>query len=48
MIRHHLLIRQCDDYVGLGSQYYRVAVKGPQDNVLLVKTLKQVLGRESG
>lgn len=47
MIRRHILIRQCDDYVGLGPHYYRVAVKGPQDNVLLVKTLKQVLGRES-
>lgn len=46
LINHHLLIRQCDDYKGLGSQYYRVAVKGPQDNVLLVNTLKQVFGRE--
>lgn len=46
LIRHRILIRQCDDYAGLGRQYYRVAVKGPQDNILLVKTLKQVLGRE--
>lgn len=47
LINHHILIRQCDDYVGLGPQFYRIAVKGPQDNVLLVNTLKQILGREA-
>ncbi|MBB1069518.1 aminotransferase class I/II-fold pyridoxal phosphate-dependent enzyme [Limosilactobacillus sp. RRLNB_1_1] len=45
LIRQRILIRQCDDYEGLGAQYYRVAVKGPQDNVMLVNTLKKVLGR---
>ena len=40
------MIRQCDDYVGLGPDYYRIAVKGPQDNVLLVNTLKEILGSE--
>nr|WP_220477074.1 aminotransferase class I/II-fold pyridoxal phosphate-dependent enzyme [Limosilactobacillus rudii] len=43
LIKQHILIRQCDDYEGLGPQYYRIAVKGPQDNVLLVNTLKKVL-----
>ncbi len=46
MLQRRILIRQCDDYVGLGPQYYRVAVKGPQDNVLMVNALKQVVGRE--
>lgn len=46
LIRQRILIRQCDDYEGLGAQYYRVAVKGPQDNVLLVNTLKKILGRD--
>lgn len=40
---NQVMIRQCDDYVGLGANYYRVAVKGPKENAFLVNTLKAVL-----
>ena len=46
LLQRRIMIRQCDDYVGLGPDYYRIAVKGPQDNVLLVNTLKEILGSE--
>lgn len=44
LIQKKIIIRQCDDYPGLGSNYYRVAVKSASDNALLVKALKEVLG----
>lgn len=43
---YHIMIRQCDDYVGLGPNYYRVAVKGPKDNALLVNALKATVGSD--
>ena len=46
LLKKHIMIRQCDDYVGLGPDYYRIAVKGPQDNVTLVNALKEILGSE--
>lgn len=46
LLKRRILIRQCDDYEGLGPNYYRIAVKGPQDNVFLVNTLKEILGSD--
>ncbi|MEA1924152.1 MAG: threonine-phosphate decarboxylase CobD [Pseudomonadota bacterium] len=36
-----ILIRLCGDYVGLGQNYLRFAVKGGEDNRRLIKTLQR-------
>lgn len=46
LIQKKIIIRQCDDYVGLGSNYYRVAVRSTPENQVLVKALKEVLGSD--
>lgn len=46
LLQKKVIIRQCDDYVGLGRNYYRVAVRSAPDNALLVKALKEVLGSD--
>lgn len=41
-----IMIRQCDDYVGLGPNYYRVAVKLPKENKLLITGLTKLLAKK--
>ena len=43
LLEHGVLIRSCANYVGLGSDYYRVAVRLRQENEGLIKALKEVL-----
>lgn len=43
LIRQHILIRDCRDYQGLKSGYYRIAVKCHEENIALIKALKKVL-----
>lgn len=43
LMKKGILIRQCDDYVGLGPEFYRVAVRSSKENVILVKAIQQVL-----
>jgi threonine-phosphate decarboxylase len=44
MATHNILIRDCSNYPGLSSQYIRVAVKRPEQNIRLVETLEKVIG----
>lgn len=44
MASHHILIRDCSNYPGLSSEYIRVAVKRPEENIILIHTLKKVIG----
>ncbi|MBC8014668.1 MAG: threonine-phosphate decarboxylase [Sporomusaceae bacterium] len=44
MVRHHILIRSCSNYPGLSSEYIRIAVKRPEQNSILIDTLKKVIG----
>ena len=39
-----ILIRNCDNYNGLGPGWFRIAVKGHEDNEVLVAALQEVLG----
>ena len=39
-----ILIRNCDNYDGLGPGWFRIAVKGHEDNEVLVAALQEVLG----
>ncbi|QLL69166.1 threonine-phosphate decarboxylase CobD [Lactobacillus sp. 3B(2020)] len=43
LLKHRIMIRQCDDYEGLDKTYYRVAVKSEANNQILVNALGQVL-----
>lgn len=36
-------LRQCDDYVGLGPDYYRFCIHTPDKNIQLIETLKEIL-----
>lgn len=41
-----ILIRDCSNYEGLEKGYYRVAVKGREENRLLIRALEQVCRQE--
>lgn len=41
-----ILIRNCDNYEGLGPGWFRVAVKLHHENEELIRTLEEVLGKE--
>ena len=38
-----VLIRRCDDYAGLGPGWYRVAVRGEDENQRLLQAIRQVI-----
>ena len=39
-----ILVRGCEPFRGLGSGFFRVAVRGVEDNGRLVEVLRSVLG----
>ena len=39
-----IMIRNCSNYVNLGTDYYRVAVRGHKENQKLVEALYKALG----
>ncbi|MBQ6088658.1 MAG: aminotransferase class I/II-fold pyridoxal phosphate-dependent enzyme [Firmicutes bacterium] len=41
-----ILIRDCSNYTGLGSGWYRIAVRLHEENEELLRTMKEVLGKE--
>lgn len=43
MERHGIMIRNCSNYVNLGRDYFRVAVKGHEENERLLAALKEAL-----
>ncbi len=43
LIRHRILIRPADNFLGLDEQWFRLAVKTEQHNSLLCSTLEQIL-----
>ena len=43
LLAHGVLIRSCANYVGLGSDYYRVAVRPHRENEGLIGAMKEVL-----
>lgn len=40
----NILIRDCSNYPGLSSEYVRIAVKRPEQNTILLDTLRNILG----
>lgn len=43
LLKKGILIRSCDNYDGLDSSYYRIAVKGKSDNEQLVKMIREII-----
>ena len=43
LIRKKILIRDCSDYPGLTDGYYRVAVKLPEENRVLLEAIAEIL-----
>lgn len=43
LLKENILIRDCSNYVGLDTHYFRVGIKKHQDNLILVDTLKKIL-----
>ncbi|KMT22287.1 threonine-phosphate decarboxylase CobD [Clostridium cylindrosporum] len=43
LLKHGVLIRSCDNYIGLKVGYYRVAVRTRDENIKLIQALKEVL-----
>ena len=43
MAKEGILIRDCSTFVGLDDSYFRVTVRSPKENLVLVKTLKKAL-----
>ncbi len=43
MLERGILIRKCSNFSGLGSSYYRIAVRTHEDNEELVSTLREVI-----
>lgn len=41
--RYDILIRDASNFIGLNKGYFRVAIKGHEDNKALIKALKEVL-----
>ena len=41
--KHNMIVRNCDSYMGLNSQWVRVAIKDHDNNVRLVETLTDIL-----
>lgn len=41
MLRHHILIRDCCNYVGLKKGYYRIAIKKKEENDKLLSVLQE-------
>lgn len=44
LLRRHILVRDCSNFHGLDSRYFRVAVKKREENMKLLEALREVLG----
>lgn len=48
LLRHNIIIRTCEDFKGLDTRYFRIAVKRERENALLVRALKNILEKQTG
>lgn len=46
LLNKSILIRSCSNYIGLGDEYYRVAVKDQKKNIVLINAIKEVLDND--
>ncbi len=43
LVKHDCFIRNCDNYPGLDSSYFRIAVRKPDENTRFIETLESLL-----
>lgn len=43
LAEHHILIRDCSNYLGLGKQFFRIAVRNESENRLFIDALSDIL-----
>ncbi len=46
LLERRILIRKCEDFVGLGKDYYRIAVRNHNDNIVLIENIKEINKKE--
>ena len=46
LLKQGYLIRDCQDYEGLGKGYYRIAVKNRMENEMLLQTIETMQGSQ--
>lgn len=46
LMKKRILIRNCDNYHGLGNGWYRIAVRLHEENEELIRTMKQICKKE--
>ncbi len=46
MKKHGIMIRNCSNFHGLSSGWYRIAVRLPEQNKHLISAMKQIIGKE--
>lgn len=42
LLKHHVLVRDCKSFEGLGDNYIRIAIKSHADNLKLVRAMEQI------
>ena len=42
MLKYRILIRDCSNYRGLGTGFYRIAVRGPEENDIFINALREI------
>ena len=43
LLKEKIAIRNCDNYVGLGKGYFRIAVRTHEENEILIKALERII-----
>ena len=43
LLSHGILVRKCNDYIGLDDRYIRIAVRGHEDNEKLISIIKECM-----
>lgn len=46
ILKKGILVRSCSNYNNLDKSYYRIAVKNKEENKLLIKALKEIIGKK--
>jgi len=44
LVKEGILIRDCSTFHGLGTRYFRVAVKRHEENIVLIEKLREIIG----
>lgn len=42
LLHYNILIRKCDNYIGLDNKFYRIAVKDNKNNQILIESIKKI------